>query len=527
MKTDTALLGRYSRTPAGIRPSTNTPRGGPAFGPLSVFAPLLHYQRALWLLTWVVLASAQAMAQSSTPSTRVTYSLLEGSYFIDDCLVCGRPTILQPLRGTFDLVLVQNTPPYIKYAVRNIDFVASAGSSWERRITGEGTYVRFEEFANLQDMTLAVQVKDSYTNKLAFFTNNTRVVEVPFPLIQVGLTQTNGTLLQTFSLRLLAAPVREIWFSTGRGFTSTNRWPPTNQISAGDLLSNRGRVVKRNADLVGRLGVMPPTPDLGLDAVDIVRKGEILFSIPVDVFSETLGPIHHGDLLSNRGAIVKRNQDLLAAFHPLSSRDAGLDAVQLMPDGEILFSIQSNVVVSSTLTLSRGDVLSDRGRVYLAHQQLLINFQPTVTNRDFGLDALRILPSGEIWFSVEEGFTDKRLGAIQSGDLLSNRGCRIFSNQELVAAFAPSDPAPDYGLDALFVVTDTQPAKLPPRIVRQTRSGAGFHLEWDGEGSVFQVQAGTGAAGPWLPCTDIVPDLSGDFTSDKAAASVFFRLRQG
>jgi len=75
--------------------------------------------------------------------------------------------------------------------------------------------------------------------------------------------------------------------------------------------------------------------------------------------------------------------------------------------------------------LSRGDILSDTGGVFMTHQQLLANFQPAVTNHDFGLDALYVFPSGEIWFSVEESFTDNRLGAIQSGDLLSSLGYRI------------------------------------------------------------------------------------------------------
>src|SRR5437899_2750369 len=223
----------------------------------------------------------------------------------------------------------------------------------------------------IQDMNLAVEIKDSFSNKLAFFTNESRTVSQPFPLIQISLKQTNGTLMQTFSLQLFAAPVREIWFSTTRAFTSTNRFAPTNYISAGDLLSNRGRMVKRNMDLVARLGVMPAVPDLGLDAVQVTRRGEILFSIPVDVFSESLGKIQHGDLLSNRGAIVRRNQELLAAFKPADSVDAGLDAVQVMPNGEIYFSIQSNVVVSSTLTLGRGDILSDQGRVFMTQRHLL------------------------------------------------------------------------------------------------------------------------------------------------------------
>ena len=57
----------------------------------------------------------------------------------------------------------------------------------------------------------------------------------------------------------------------------------------GDLLSSAGRVVRRNNDLTRNLGLMPIAPDVGLDAVDIIAGGEILFSINQDVFSETLG----------------------------------------------------------------------------------------------------------------------------------------------------------------------------------------------------------------------------------------------
>ena len=481
-------------------------------------------------LIWFACSLAGVSVVTPAPAQvakRVAYTLLEGSYFVDDCLVCGRPTIQLPLRGTFELFLEQNTPPYTRYAVRNLDLGAGIGTSLEKRITGTGTYTRFEEFAILQDLTLATQVRDAWTNHAAYFTNNSRIVQQPFPLIQADLTQTNGTLLQTFSMHLFAAPAREIWFSTTKGFISTNRYVPTNQISAGDLLSNRGRVVKRNSDLVARLGIMPPVPDLGLDAVEVTRRGEILFSIPVNVFSESLGPIQHGDLLSNRGAIVKRNQALLAAFHGVSSADAGLDAVQVMPDGQFLFSIQSNVVVTSSLTLSRGDILSDRGTVFMSHQQLLANFQPAVTNRDFGLDALQVLPGGEIWFSVEEGFVDKRLGQVQAGDLLSSRGYRVLSNAALLAAFAPADPAADYGLDGLYVITDMEPPKPPPWIVRHSGADGWLRLEWDGEGAVFQLESAPSFAGPWTPCSEVVPDSAWDSPcAATAATSGFYRLRQ-
>jgi hypothetical protein len=480
---------------------------------------------------WSLLALAFTAVAPAQPqpaeSPVITYTLLDESYFVDDCLLCGRPTIMQPLRGTFDLVLIQNTPPYFKYAVRNVDFTTSPGSLGAQ-LSGNGTYVRFEEFALLQDMDLALQVKDTHTNRPAFFTNDTRVAEKPFPLIQINLTQTNGTLLQTFSLNLFAAPLREVWFSTTKALVSTN-WPgPTNIISPGDLISNRGRVVKRNRELVERLGFMPVVADLGLDAVQVTRRGEILFSLPSNAWSETLGQIHHGDLLSDRGAIVKRNQQLLAAFGlPMAQPDAGLDAVQVLPDGEILFSIQSNVTVNVGVTLGRGDILSDQGRVFRTNRELLANFHPAVTNHDYGLDALHILPGGEIWFSVEEGFTDDHLGTVRAGDLLSNLGHRVFSNGQLVAAFAPADPSQDYGLDALFVITDTRPGSLPPRIVSLRRLAGSFCVDWDGDGDVFQLERAPSISGPWSPCSPIVPDLTFDDACDlTTGTSGFYRLRQ-
>src|SRR6185295_14023515 len=145
------------------------------------------------------------------------------------------------------------------------------------------------------------------------------------------------------------------------------------------------------------------------------------------------------------------------------------------------------------------------------------------TNRDFGLDAMRILPDGQIWFSVEEDFNDSRLGTVRHGDLLSSLGYRVFSNRELLAAFAPADPAQDYGLDALFVVTDTQSPRPAPRIVRQTRTNNVFRIDWDGEGDVFQVETAPSLSGPWHVCTDILADLAGEVCADVQTGSGFYR----
>src|SRR3954470_3510249 len=282
----------------------------------------------------------------------VTYTLLSGSYLQDDCLICGRPTIQQPLHGTFELVLVQDTPPFTRYTVQNVNFKTDPNSGQSYDVSGGGNYERFEELAMLQNMQLALQLENPNATNTAYFTNDSSQVLRPFPLIQIHLQQTNGTLVQTFSLELRAAPVREVWFSTSSAFTATNFFAPSNKLTAGDLLSSRGGVVRSNQQLVSRLGIMPLVGNLGLDAVNVTAHGDILFSISTTQMSETLGPLRPGDLLSDRGRVVKRNQDLLAAFQPASTNDAGLDGVQRLEGGEILFSMQTNVALKSGETLS-------------------------------------------------------------------------------------------------------------------------------------------------------------------------------
>jgi hypothetical protein len=111
--------------------------------------------------------------------------------------------------------------------------------------------------------------------------------------------------------------------------------------------------------------------------------------------------------------------------------------------------------------------------------------------------------------------------------LLSSLGHRVFSNQQLVAAFAPADPAQDYGLDALFVVTDMRPSQLPPRIVNLRRVSGAIRLDWDGDGDVFQLERCSNLSGTWLPCSPILPDLSFDDPNDVTAdTSGYYRVRQ-
>ena len=475
------------------------------------------------------LAGSRAVfAQALTTNQPWAYLLLSDSYLLDDCLFCDRIPVQAPMRGTFNLRLLENNTFSSRYAIEDIDFTAGPGRTYT--VKGGGTFEIGGEVAVTLRVFLQVQIDDGFTNKVCYFTNATKTIDRPWPMMDITLDQTNGIPAQTFTLRLAAAPVREIWFSTASFFTATSGQEASNGVMGGDLISTSGRVVKRNSDLFTSVGAYPPAPDLGLDAVDILPGGEIAFSLGIDIFSETLGPLQHGDLLSTRGLILRTNQDLLAPFviQP-PAPDAGLDAVHVRDTGEILFSIQTNIFSEQlSVTLHRGDLLSSAGTIFRSNQQLLARFQPANNTNDYGLDALYVWPSGEIWFSTEDGFQDKTLGPISGGDLLSDQGYIVFRNSELLNAFTPTNAPSDVGLDALYVVTDaTLPAPVPRLAIQVTNSIANAALTWQGQGRVFQVERADDVTGPFLPLSAILPDLFfEDLGTLTNRAQSYYRLRQ-
>src|SRR5881394_8476 len=277
------------------------------------------------------------------------YRLLDGSTLLDDCLICARPTIQQPVRGTFRLVPISDIPPFAHYELRYVSFVAGSPANGSYSILGGGTYQIGGAVALLQDLTLEVRLSDPNqvtANKV--FTNEVRTIDHAWPIIDIRLVQTDGDLIHYYSLRLIAAPMREIWFSTAGGFTAATWQNPTNHISAGDVISDSGRIVRSNARLLGPLGLISGLSDQGIDAMDILPGGEVLFSLNEAVFSETLGQIRQGDLLSDRGKIFRSNEELTSAFALPAATDYGLDAVQVLTNGVIYFSITTNVVAPNT-----------------------------------------------------------------------------------------------------------------------------------------------------------------------------------
>jgi hypothetical protein len=463
-----------------------------------------------------------------TPATNAprAYRLLHDSSITDDCPICGRPTIQVPMRGTFNLRLLAQGPFSTLFAVEDIQF--TAGDRYH--VTGGGTLEWFGEVGVSQRMSLQVQIDDGVTNKLCYFSNDTTIVSRFPPMLDITLDQTNGTFTQVYTLQLAAAPLREIWFSTVSFFTATAGAAPGTFVLGGDLISTAGRVVKRNSELYTSVGAMPPGPDLGLDAVDILPGGEIAFSLDSGFPVSFLGPLQHGDLLSTRGRILRRNQDLLEPFgiQP-PAPDVGLDAVQVFDSGEVLFSIESSIFSERLgVMLHRGDLLSSSGMVVRVNQQMLARFHPSNPTNDYGLDALYFWPNGEIWFSTEDGFDDTSLGAILPGDLLSDQGYIVYRNLELLSAFAPSQVQSDFGLDALYVVTDAIPPASAPRLAIQPHpSTRSVGLTWQGGGRVFQVERASDVTGPYQTLSPILPDL---FYEEVGAltnrAQAFYRLRQ-
>jgi hypothetical protein len=450
-----------------------------------------------------LLAISATVQAAEAGSSGVHYTLLPESRFIDRCLICGRPEIPLPLTGSFRLRLMRVDPLYSTYAVESLALQASTAGIGPYSIQGTGTLQVGGEVVVAQTWRLQGVIKDSSGVTLGHFTNTPGPLERLWPMVKVELEQTNGTLTRQFVLQLAAAPFRDLWFSTAHSLTAGIWNGPTNAVSAGDVLSVFGRVVKPNSELTARLGMMPVVPDLGLDALDVQGGGALAFSIEQDIMSESLGPLHHGDLLSSTGRVLRTYAELIRSFTPQPpAPDAGLDAVQVMENGEIWFSIESSFF-SERLgrTLRRGDLLSSAGTVIRTNESLVAAFQPLDPKQDYGLDAFYVWPSGETWFSVETGFYGQHFDGYQRGDLLSDRGYVVYRALDLVAAFQPLEDLADFGLDALCILTDLtpNPPATTPLPMRARPSGTSVILSVPGGTGFYQFEKAPSVEGPWLP----------------------------
>lgn len=459
-------------------------------------------------------------------SSAARYQLLPDSHLIDDCPPCARPTVPEPMRGSFDLRLVGEDPLFSRYALENIAFTAGGFAGRTYKVTGRGAYKIGGEVALIQELSLEVRIDDGVSNRLCFLTNAIPQVGRLWPMIEVPLIQTNGTFTQAYELHLFAAPFWEVWFSTAHGMTPGIWDPSTNRLTGGDLLSSAGHVVRRNRQLTVNHGIMPLVPDLGLDAADILPGGEIAFSITQDAFSETLGNLYSGDVLSDQGRVITNGIGLVSAFTARPPTvDIGLDALQVMPNYEFYFSVANDLVLGQSIR--RGDLLSSRGFIVRSNEQLVARFHPIDPQRDYGLDAIYVWPSGEVWFSVETGFYGQHFELYGHGDLLSDQGYVVARNLELVGPFQPLEDLADFGLDALFIVADASAAAPAPHFtrVRRERVTGSVELEWEGKGRLWQVLRAGEVMGPFDPVSEILPDRLFNDTRPSTPRA-FYQLKQ-
>jgi outer membrane protein assembly factor BamB/sugar lactone lactonase YvrE len=444
----------------------------------------------------------------------VHFRVIWNSALTETCLGCGRPPATYPLRGSAEMRF----------------FSSIMGSTWtfsdiqmdtvnpgppHYHITGSGTWSGTGQFSfpPYVILLLGLQVDDGTTNRLcAFYERDVGGAIPQQQMLHVGGPQINGTPQQTFSIALDLAPLQDLWFSTRRGLTRalTNVNPA--RVENGDVLSDSGRVVKGNAELLRPFGITsdPTGEGYDIDALSVAPGGEIVFSLRADLLSPTFGLLRHGDLLSNRGRIVKRNGELLQAFGVMPPvQDLGLDGVEIPGGSLTLFSIATNVYSEKLGTmLTSGDLLSDGGSILYSNQQLLAAFQPNPKEQNYGLAAFHCWGwplISEVWFCTEKGF-DSALGPILAGDLLSSRGYIVYRNLELVAQFRPIEDLTDFGLDGLFLVQEPLQENPVSRLT-VARAPSGALLRWETTGRVSQVHRASSVNGPFSPVSPILPDL--------------------
>jgi len=447
-----------------------------AFRPLASTA--MASSVALVLLLFVLEWASPLGAQEPMDVLSGRYAIVEGSTITEDCSPCAQPPVTTSVRGAFWLRAGTNDAPCVRYLIQDLVFASEGELPLSIRAKGHGTYRDVAgtfvngEFVDgtprLEEMRLYVSLN---AKQGVSFQSGLVPAQASPPWIEIDLAGTPPDVVWNttrWRLHLVAVRWPRFLFSTEVGLTS-GQGGDLRQVSDGDLLGSAGDVVLTNAELTQKLGIKLPVPDLGLDGallfvipapVGPVPSPEIQFTTTTDAFSETLGPLGHGDILLDSGAIFRKNADLLRPFSPMPPlRDVGLDALCTGPDGSLCFSTKAEFL-SETLgrRVRPGDLLSSDGHVFRSQEALLARFRPAnpaggpvAIELAVGLDAAYVWPHGEVWFSTEMPFVDERLGPIGSGDILSDTGRVVARNRDLVRPFQPVEDLADFGLDALVL----------------------------------------------------------------------------
>lgn len=167
---------------------------------------MIRTNPALWTLAlaWAAIGGCAALPVAAQTTT---YSLLPGSDLTDDCLLCDRLSLPIPLAGTFDLLPLESNPLFARYQITNVTFRTIGATERTYEAKGAGTYQVGGEVALAQDLSLTLEINDGSAVTSCSFTNAQPKVERPWPEIQAGADQSNGTWLRLYRVRLVAAPL--------------------------------------------------------------------------------------------------------------------------------------------------------------------------------------------------------------------------------------------------------------------------------------------------------------------------------
>lgn len=444
------------------------------------------------------LARPEAAAQAGDRPIR--HRLVEGSVLVDDCPPCARPVVPIRLRGTFDLAEVASEPGVQRLELRDIAWRAPSGDGATVAVSGTGLVTR--RGGKVDEVVLDLVLAMGGTNLSRRFTNTGASVSRPMPNLAADLESQEKTPSQVFELSLRSAPMRDLWFVTTHGFTpGKGGGAGGGRRVAGDVLSLDGHVVAGNGRLTAQLGIMPVVPPLALGALDVQPGGRVVFALRERVFSETLGGLSPGMVLGSDGTVLARIRGLLEPFHPMGwpATEPGVDAVQVLDSGEVLFSTTADVLASCG-TLGDGDVLSSRGHIRRRFKDLVAAFVPSplpgMGLEGVGLDAWHEWAHGEAWFSVRNGFQSAVAGTVRPGDVLSTWGWVVYRNLELMEGFQPLEDLADFGLEGLFVLTDLA-AVAEAGAVRWRRVEDAMVVEGVGKARAWQLEGATALGGPF------------------------------
>ncbi|HTH47822.1 MAG TPA: hypothetical protein VMB21_09950 [Candidatus Limnocylindria bacterium] len=158
---------------------------------------------------WIglVLISLLLNWRSAAQGTVVDYAVLPDSRLTDECLLCGRPSIPEPMAGHFRLQLLLVPGPFSYYTVEDFTFVSGVNGAVWHSGAGTGSYRQSREAPGTQDMTLDLAVTNFTAVSQAHFTNGTPDVTQTFPKLQLRLTQSDGTFTHELTIDLHAEPV--------------------------------------------------------------------------------------------------------------------------------------------------------------------------------------------------------------------------------------------------------------------------------------------------------------------------------